>query len=187
MKKILSAALVALASAGSAHAALITRTYEVTFNVPDAPLAQKNGMLSYTITYDPTVTVNDVAATSYMSSNSAPVFQTTTPGYSVFANSALLLGTINPSGVNGVSTQTDDFYVIFGIDNKGNFNPSSMFNNGGFRLSVGNYFGSSSVSSVRVIDPNAPVPEPATWAMFIGGFGFIGAAMRRRRVSVSFA
>jgi hypothetical protein len=31
------------------------------------------------------------------------------------------------------------------------------------------------------------VPEPATWAMMISGFGFVGAAMRRRRVAVSFA
>jgi len=32
------------------------------------------------------------------------------------------------------------------------------------------------------------VPEPATWAMMIGGFGLVGAAMRRRagKVSVSF-
>lgn len=34
----------------------------------------------------------------------------------------------------------------------------------------------------------AAVPEPATWAMMIGGFGMIGAAARRRvRTSVSFA
>jgi hypothetical protein len=25
------------------------------------------------------------------------------------------------------------------------------------------------------------VPEPASWAMMIGGFGLIGGAMRRRR------
>ena len=32
------------------------------------------------------------------------------------------------------------------------------------------------------------VPEPATWAMMIGGFGMAGAAMRRRRkVSVTYA
>lgn len=31
------------------------------------------------------------------------------------------------------------------------------------------------------------VPEPATWAMFIGGFGLVGATMRRKRIAVSFA
>jgi hypothetical protein len=30
------------------------------------------------------------------------------------------------------------------------------------------------------------VPETATWAMFIGGFGLMGAATRRRSVAVSF-
>jgi len=34
----------------------------------------------------------------------------------------------------------------------------------------------------------AAVPEPATWAMMIGGFAFVGGALRRRRVaSVSYA
>lgn len=34
----------------------------------------------------------------------------------------------------------------------------------------------------------APVPEPATWAMLIAGFGMLGFAMRRRRrVTVAFA
>jgi fibro-slime domain-containing protein len=34
---------------------------------------------------------------------------------------------------------------------------------------------------------NSPVPEPATWAMMIGGLGLVGVAMRRRKTSVSFA
>lgn len=33
----------------------------------------------------------------------------------------------------------------------------------------------------RVQTPLSPIPEPATWAMLIGGFGMIGAAMRGRR------
>jgi len=38
------------------------------------------------------------------------------------------------------------------------------------------------------VDPIGAVPEPATWAMFIGGFGLVGASMRRRqRVGVRFA
>jgi hypothetical protein len=31
------------------------------------------------------------------------------------------------------------------------------------------------------------VPEAATWAMMLGGFGAVGAAMRRRRPHVTFA
>lgn len=39
-----------------------------------------------------------------------------------------------------------------------------------------------------VLAPAADVPEPATWAMFISGFGLIGAAMRRnRRTAIRFA
>lgn len=39
------------------------------------------------------------------------------------------------------------------------------------------------------ISPYLPaVPEPATWALFLGGFGLVGAAMRRRpSVAVRFA
>jgi hypothetical protein len=32
-----------------------------------------------------------------------------------------------------------------------------------------------------VINPNAVVPEPATWAMMILGFGGVGAILRRKR------
>ncbi len=32
-----------------------------------------------------------------------------------------------------------------------------------------------------------PVPEPATWAMMLGGFGAVGGMMRYRRRSVAFA
>ena len=39
-----------------------------------------------------------------------------------------------------------------------------------------------------VVPPVGEVPEPASWAMMLGGFGMIGGALRRRqRTSVSFA
>ncbi|MBV8972881.1 MAG: PEP-CTERM sorting domain-containing protein [Sphingomonadaceae bacterium] len=33
-----------------------------------------------------------------------------------------------------------------------------------------------------VINPYSPTPEPATWALMVAGFGFVGAALRRRPV-----
>jgi len=41
----------------------------------------------------------------------------------------------------------------------------------------GNDFGLDDISLVKV----GNVPEPASWAMMLGGFGLMGAAMRRRR------
>ena len=35
--------------------------------------------------------------------------------------------------------------------------------------------------------PAAAVPEPATWAMMIGGFALVGAGLRRRKAAVRFA
>lgn len=34
--------------------------------------------------------------------------------------------------------------------------------------------------------PTSPVPEPASWALMVGGFGLAGAALRRQRVAVAF-
>ncbi|WP_254602811.1 PEPxxWA-CTERM sorting domain-containing protein [Sphingomonas bacterium] len=50
-----------------------------------------------------------------------------------------------------------------------------------FTGGAGIAFGSVTVSA------EPAVPEPATWAMMIGGFGLAGAALRRRRTSVAFA
>ena len=41
--------------------------------------------------------------------------------------------------------------------------------------------------SVSAVAGGGSVPEPATWAMMIAGFGVVGAAMRRRKVRVRFA
>lgn len=43
------------------------------------------------------------------------------------------------------------------------------------------------LDNINVGAANGGVPEPASWAMMLGGFGAIGAAMRRRRkAAVSF-
>jgi hypothetical protein len=57
-------------------------------------------------------------------------------------------------------------------------------------------FGSAGVTSFQtefgsvsnaVLFSTGAVPEPATWAMMIGGFGLIGAASRRRRTTIAYA
>ena len=43
------------------------------------------------------------------------------------------------------------------------------------------------VDNVSINAVGGAVPEPATWAMMIAGFGIVGASMRRRKVAVRFA
>jgi len=75
----------------------------------------------------------------------------------------------NPFTQNGI-TASDDIN-----ENVGNFGAPTLL---------------GSVSAMVIVQlgssPNA-VPEPATWAMMIGGFALAGIAMRRRRMQVSFA
>lgn len=49
---------------------------------------------------------------------------------------------------------------------------------------TGGLAGGMYLDNIAVYDlsePQGAVPEPATWALMIGGFGFAGAALRRRR------
>jgi len=47
-------------------------------------------------------------------------------------------------------------------------------------------FGYTVVFPVASGELMAGIPEPASWAMMIGGFGFVGAALRARRRKISF-
>ena len=45
--------------------------------------------------------------------------------------------------------------------------------------------GARLASQIKLLDLPPPVPEPATWAMLIAGFGLVGSAMRRRRTAIA--
>jgi hypothetical protein len=64
-----------------------------------------------------------------------------------------------------------------------NTNPVVLFNLTGTDVSAFSYLRLSSTTNAFEIDNLAinPVPEPATWALMLLGFGGIGMAMRRRR------
>jgi len=93
-----------------------------------------------------------------------------------------LWGNVNNPFGQGVQGTTEDFSL--------DFNPFTLATwNLLYSEANPTYFVHSSTGSNLTIAAAAPaVPEPATWAMMIGGFGLAGAAMRRRaRPAVRFA
>lgn len=50
---------------------------------------------------------------------------------------------------------------------------------------IGGQYQPAGSATVTITNVESPVPEPATWAMMIAGFGAVGSAMRRRSVRTS--
>nr|WP_309646703.1 PEPxxWA-CTERM sorting domain-containing protein [Phenylobacterium sp.] len=83
-----------------------------------------------------------------------------------------LLGTYTANGGGGTSwsTANSSFYATAG--------QKLIFAAGGSSDSLGGYVDNITLSAV---------PEPATWAMMIMGFGLAGSALRRRREVLAYA
>jgi hypothetical protein len=59
------------------------------------------------------------------------------------------------------------------------------FNEGWFGLDEGSRDGAKIKATFTLVRGGSAVPEPATWAMMISGFGMAGVALRRRRTAVA--
>jgi hypothetical protein len=102
------------------------------------------------------------------------------------------LGAVGSSNTNttvvtvGVASQT---YTLSGIPNFDSaFNHYSLDFVGvgaptAVTFSVSSFFNDDVDTVLDNVSVAAAVPEPATWALMIGGFGLAGAALRRRRVA----
>jgi hypothetical protein len=78
----------------------------------------------------------------------------------------------------------DSFAMPAGLTNKGSIDLDGMFNSldmTGLSNPQGGFFTPGSGALPPVTLPPS-IPEPASWAMLIAGFGLVGAALRRRRL-----
>lgn len=101
---------------------------------------------------------------------------------------------INFSGFDQIlipSTNTSAISTSSSIAFDAPFFTRSIFFTAGEAGSLNFLFGSNSADNIGplldnvVLEIGAPVPEPATWAMMIFGFGLVGSALRRNRKSVT--
>lgn len=100
--------------------------------------------------------------------------------------SGLFNGTTTPrAGTPGLFDQIFTYTIT---DGTGQFaGATGSFTNIGTADSRGGPPPLLTFSFAGTIDAPAAVPEPASWALMIGGFGLVGGALRRRTVARRFA
>ena len=89
-------------------------------------------------------------------------------------------------GIAGLS------FTVNGVDGAPGTNPGSLLSYGFTATNTSHLlsFGQASITEASPIIDNititsAAIPEPATWAMLLAGFGMVGFAARRRRVAAA--
>ncbi|OJY71703.1 MAG: hypothetical protein BGP16_14030 [Sphingobium sp. 66-54] len=89
---------------------------------------------------------------------------------------------------DGVGTQVEKFFT-FNHDRSTPITAHTAMFDGLGAITQFTFRGQSSPGQFDniVLREIAPVPEPATWAMMIGGFALAGGALRRRRVALRMA
>lgn len=168
-----------------------------------AALASPAAAAQYVVNFDTTSTIFGGAFQTLRSTITTSNTSTQIGGQTAFAITGIS-GTLNGGAITGLfDAPGSPTYYLFTtgptfLDGSGvRFNAGGYTNiaffhqdnvpateyriNGGGTISA---FGTASATAV-----GGAVPEPATWAMMIGGFGAIGGTLRyrRRKVSVSFA
>lgn len=185
MKKILSTALAILLSSTAANATVKINgslTFNSTAPTTAHTAANKQAIFNFEVPDSAAAfTVGASSATTSAITNFVylldfvPVAEL--PTSVIFYNSGslgmfdLVFGSQTLS-LYGADIGSDGYVGPTGV-----YQPVQAGLNGGSAITIG--------GSVGVI---APVPEPATWALLLAGFGVVGMAMRRRQnVRVSFA
>lgn len=137
-----------------------------------------NGVTSYLLHYDRTL------RSPQYNSGSFDIVLGANETFLGMETSAAGLDATDPA--NGV-TYPDFFLSLRGLENSIAF-IDSVATSGNNPIGVTFKFNTSLLArdEVRFLIGAAEVPEPSTWAMMILGIGFAGAALRRKRQTVSY-
>jgi hypothetical protein len=189
---LLAAAIAAPLISAPAQAATITDQVTFTalgFSTSGGPVPVDPVTGTFLITFDPTQTYTDQTAGITLKSlninlGSALSFSYNPTGPS--ADELIVGGAADGASMVQFNPPTDDFWLF--IDT---FTTSPTFDQVGYaQVSAGPsiFFTDKSAGGSGTVTvgppPSGGVPEPATWAVMLTGFGGVGLAMRWRRKSV---
>lgn len=185
--RLAACALASSLFAAPAFAATVTRNFEVTLTgfvdvMTDQPAPLDPLFATFTVTYDTETAVENTTVGLAVAGVNAPY-----DGYLAFSyiphynpgSNLFRLGAITGVGdtVSGFSDDTNDFGLSFLEASSGGALGGAS---GAYRLAGDNAaFWIALEGSVVETTPTATVPEPATWALMIAGFGACGGALRR--------
>lgn len=182
--KIYAFALSAAALAGAvpAEAALFTQTYDVV--ATDFAVSTGNGSvplpadpvhINFSVTFDDAVSFGNQLAGLTVHANNLPYAFS----YGFETSSATLVLATSFIGNGPGCSSTANGFCLF-IHNALSASPTITYFN--VAPSSGSWI---ALSTTVTAGPD--VPEPASWALMISGFGLVGAAMRRRPTKMAFA
>jgi hypothetical protein len=193
IKMLALAAAATMALAAPAMAATITYTFTGTFSgVNGGPFTNVDA------TFTGIADTNNVTTNGFSFYTQLSSLQAVSPTAGVFNITDPSFFYINPFGYAGLEFGAFDdtsFFsgnndALIGYDGKSSVatTPIEYFSgiNATFNTDRGSVTITQAVNGTFAASVAGAVPEPATWAMMIGGFGMVGGAMRRRRVSTKF-
>ena len=172
MRKFLVAAAAAAMAAGSANAVVTTvsgsftaTNWNVYFGTPSPPITPL--FLSYSATFDDALVYYDDASVLTIGSTNIPY----AIKFSYLPNNVMVLAT---AGSGNSCTHFPFTFCAF-ISLNAPSQPSFVEQSG----EAGGWVAGTIRPGINA------VPEPASWALLIAGFGLVGAASRRRRGAVA--